>query len=166
MAEDTKKKRAPMRRGLRALLIGSLAVNLIVAGLALGAVLGKSQGGNRPPRDADFMGAYTRALPDEDRRAIGRAIREHHRKSGISREAARAEFEAMLELLRASPFDAEQLKTGLEKQAKAGFERRASAQNLWLERVSAMTDAERLEYADRIQTLLARKPKKGPEGRK
>lgn len=165
MAEDKKTTRAPMRRGLRALLIGSLAVNLIVAGLALGAVLGNSKGGNRPPRDADFMGAYTRALPDEDRRAIGRAIRDHHRKSGISREAARAEFEAMINLLRAIPFDASKVKAGLEQQAKAGFERRASAQTMWLERVTVMTDAERQDYADRIQTLLARKPK-GPEGRK
>ncbi|MDC0736688.1 periplasmic heavy metal sensor [Cognatishimia sp. SS12] len=166
MAQDkiTPPPRAPMRPGLRALLIGSLAVNLIVLGLALGAVFGQKQGGDRAPRDADFMGAYTRALPDDTRRDIGRAIRRHHRTSGISRDAARAAYQEMLSLMRATPFDVEAIKAQLDAQARASYDRRDAAQEIWLKAVSEMSDAERAVYADEIERLLTR-PKSGKPAR-
>lgn len=160
------KARAPMRRSLRILLFASLAANLVVAGLVAGAVLGKDhRDGRKLPRDSDFMGAYTRALPDQDRRAIGRSIREYHRKSGISREQAREQFQEMLATLRTTPFDAQAMRTQMDAQAEASFERRRAAQQFWLDRISAMSDAERQDYADQIEaqvksmTLGKRKPK-------
>lgn len=163
MSDQTPQPRAPMRRSIRVVLFASLAVNLIVVGLAAGAIFGNKKGGDKPPRDADFMGAYTRALPDQDRRAIGRAIRDHHRKSGINREAARAEFQMMLEMIRATPFDAEGMENRLSAQAKTAFDRREAAQEIWLERVKAMTDAERQDYADQIEAQLKRVAKSKPK---
>jgi len=157
--------KAPMRRSLRVLLFASLAANLIVVGLVAGAVFGNEKQNAKPPRDADFMGAYTRALPKEDRRAIGRLIRDHHRQSGISRSAARQEFQAMLALIRATPFDAEAMEQRMSTQAQAAFTRREAAQQFWLDRVAGMTDAERLDYADQIEAQLKRVPREG-SGRK
>lgn len=165
MSEQTPQPRAPMRRSLRLVLFASLAVNLVVAGLAVGAVVGNKKGGDRPARDADFMGAYTRALPEDDRKAIGRAIRDNHRKNGITREMARAEFQQMLAMIRATPFDAEAMKLRIAEQSQASFDRRLAAQVIWLERIASMTDAERQDYADQIEAQLSRpdkKKKKGP----
>lgn len=163
MSDQTPQPRAPMRRSLRVVLFASLAVNLIVLGLVAGAVFGNKRGGDKPPRDADFVGAYTRALPNEDRRAIGRAIRDYHRNSGITRESARNEFQQMLLLIRTTPFDAEAMKARLSVQAQSAFDRREAAQALWLERVTAMTDAERQDYADQIEAQLNRLPKGKPK---
>lgn len=159
MSDQTPQPRAPMRRSLRVVLFASLAVNLIVLGLAAGAIFGNKKGGDRPPRDADFMGAYTRALPEDDRRAIGRAIRDHHRTSGITRETARRDFRQMLQLIRTSPFDAEAMKDKMTAQAQSAYERRETALMIWLDRVAAMSDAERQDYADQIEAQLKRMPK-------
>ncbi|UZD91549.1 periplasmic heavy metal sensor [Cognatishimia activa] len=164
MSDQTPQPRAPMRRSLRVLLFASLAANLIVVGLVAGAVFGNKKGGDKPPRDADFMGAYTRALPDQDRRAIGRAIRDHHRNSGITREQARKQFQEMLGLIRATPFDADAMRGRMLEQAKSSFDRRQAAQDIWLQRVEQMTDAERQDYADQIEAQLKRAPKGKPKG--
>jgi len=146
--------RIPMRRSLRVLLFASLAANLVIVGLVAGSVLGKDRDGRKPPRDGDFMGAYTRALPDDDRRAIGRLIRDHHRKSGISRSEAREQFQQMLSVLRATPFDEEALRGKMAAQAQASFERRQAAQQFWLDRIAAMSDVERQDYADQIEAQI------------
>jgi uncharacterized membrane protein len=159
MSDQTPQPKAPMRRSLRILLFASLAANLVIVGLVAGAVLGGGKPNDKPPRDADFMGAFTRALPDEDRRAIGRTIREHHRKSGFSREAARREFQSVLELLRTTPFDQEALTSLMEQQAQTTFDRRKAALTFWADRIAAMTDAERLDYADQIEAQIKRAPR-------
>ncbi|CUI90078.1 periplasmic heavy metal sensor [Cognatishimia activa] len=165
MSDETPQAKTPMRRSLRVLLFASLAANLIVVGLVAGAVFGKDRQGVKPPRSGDFMGAYTRALPDEDRRAIGKSIREYHRKSGIGRDQARAQFQEMLAMLRATPFDAGAMTERLELQAQAAFDRRQAAQVFWLERVEAMSDAERQDYADQIEAQLKRLPRNKPNGK-
>ena len=107
MTEDKDKKPGGLRPGLRALLIGSLALNLVIGGLMAGAVLGNKQAGDRPPREGDVLGAYTRALTKEDRREIGRSIREYHREQGgEGKLGPRKVLEDMLIALRAEPFDA------------------------------------------------------------
>lgn len=162
MSSNSIPPRAPMRRGLRILLFVSLALNLIVVGLAAGAFFGGSHKSPRLPRETDFMGAFTQALSDRDRREVGREIRRHHRREGIDRAAARVEFEAMLTLIRSTPFDADDLRALLTKQARQGADRRAAAQDIWLSRVASMTDAERQDYADQIEAVLAEMAKRGP----
>ncbi|SHH60686.1 periplasmic heavy metal sensor [Cognatishimia maritima] len=162
MSANSTPPRAPMRRSLRILLFVSLALNLIVVGLAAGAIFGGSHKSHRLPRETDFMGAFTQALPDRDRREIGRDIRRHHRREGIDRAAARAEFEAMLTLIRSTPFEADDLRALLTKQARQEADRRVAAQDIWLSRVASMTDAERQDYADQIEAVLAAMAKRGP----
>ncbi|GAA6206909.1 hypothetical protein NBRC116601_02020 [Cognatishimia sp. WU-CL00825] len=152
--------RAPMRRSIRVLLIGSLALNLIVAGLVGGAMLGNKRVGDRPPRDVDFMGAYTRALPNEDRRILGKALRDHHRAAGLSRDAVRNNLKETLQALRATPFDPDKVAALLEAQSSVAFERREFAQDLLLQRLTAMSDQERQLVADRFEDALTKRPKK------
>ncbi|MEY8842984.1 periplasmic heavy metal sensor, partial [Cribrihabitans sp. XS_ASV171] len=99
MAEVTRKSPLWMR-----LLLGvSLAVNLAVAGLAVGAVL--RHGGPERDRGPRSLGvALYRALPDEDRQALRDAGRARYQER---REAGAADLDAMLVALRSEPFDAE-----------------------------------------------------------
>ncbi|MGH1464917.1 MAG: periplasmic heavy metal sensor [Cognatishimia sp.] len=152
--------RAPMRRSIRALLIGSLALNLIIVGLVAGAMLGNKRIGDRPPRDVDLIGAYSRALPQEDRRSLGKALRDHNRVSGFTRNAVQTTLRETLGALRADPFDADKLGVILRKQSSVAFERRDFAQDLLLKRLSAMSDAERLLVADRFEAALTKRPQK------
>lgn len=164
MSEPEKKAASGMRPGFRFLLIGSLAVNLIIAGLVVGAAVGNKRSDTRPPRDGDILGAYTKALTKQERREIGLNIRDHHRAQGEKLLRPRQMMEQMLAALRADPFDPEAVQALIASQSDQAAERRAVAQGLWLQHVSEMTAAERADYADRIVETLA--SRRGPGSKK
>ena len=166
MAEETPKKRGPMRPGLRVLLFCSLAANLVIVGLVAGAVVGNKRVGDRPPPDADLVGAYTRALDAKDRRALEREIRDGYRAKGGDRAAVREAYSNMLAALRQVPFDPAAVEATVSKQAELAFERRGVAQEIWLKHVTEMTDAERKAYADRVEELMNRRPPKPPSDKR
>ena len=163
MSEIQDKKPSGMRPGLRYLLIGSLAVNLIVGGLMVGAVVGNKKSGERPPRGGDILGAYTQALTGKDRREIGREIRDHRRAQGEREMRPREVLEQMLVALRADPFDPDVVQAVIDEQMETAFERRKVAQDLWLTHVVSMSAEERAAYADRIVEVLSKR--KGPPKR-
>ena len=163
MSDTQDKKPSGMRPGLRYLLIGSLAVNFIIAGLMVGATVGNKRSGDRPPREGDILGAYTQALSSQERREIGKNIRDHHRALGEKPMRPREVLQQMLEALQAEPFDPEAVKALIDQQSEKAFERRKIAQGLWLEYVSDMTAEERAAYAARIQEVLSKR--KGPPKR-
>lgn len=163
MSDTQQKKPSGLRPGLRYLLIGSLAVNFIVAGLVLGAAVGNKRTGDRPPREGDILGAYTQALTSQERREIGKNIRDHHRELGEKPMRPREVLTQMLAALQAEPFDPAAVQALIDQQSDIAFERRKIAQSLWLEHVSAMSAEERAAYALRIQEVLSKR--KGPHKR-
>ena len=163
MPETQDKKPSGLRPGLRYLLIGSLAVNFIIAGLMVGATVGNKRSGDRPPREGDILGAYTHALSGDQRRALGRSIRDHHREQSGGPMRPREVLDMVLVALRAEPFNPEPLRVLIEQQMDTAYARRKVAQELWVQHVTKMTDAERAEYADRIVESLSKR--KGPPKR-
>lgn len=160
MSDTQDPKPTGMRPGLRYLLIGSLAVNFIIAGLMVGATVGNKRTGDRPPREGDILGAYTQALSSQERREIGKSIRDHHRSLGEKPMRPRQVLQQMLTALQAEPFDAAAVQALIDQQSETAFERRKVAQGLWLQYVSDMSVEERAAYAARIEEVLARR--KGP----
>lgn len=162
---ETRQDTPKMRRGVRVLLFASLAVNLLVAGLVVGAVVSHRTGdSHRPPRIDQVGGPMARALSREDRRALGREMREAQGDRRGTRAEIRAEFDKMIVALEASPYDSAVVRESLERQmqgieqgAQLGFE-------LLLQRLDAMSDAERAAYAARLREELTRKRR--PEGRR
>ena len=77
-------------RWLKPVLMASVALNLAIAGLVLGAWLGD---GPRKglPRDLSF-GPFSEALGDQDRRALRKALMDRAGEFKTSRDASRAEF--------------------------------------------------------------------------
>jgi uncharacterized membrane protein len=144
-------------RWLKLALIVSVALNLAVAGLVLGAWLGD---GPRKglPRDMSF-GPFSEALSDQDRRALRKGLMERMGEFRTSREAARIEFAGLLAALRADPFDPAALKAALAAIETRNAERLELGRSLIETRLVEMSTAERQAFADRLESGLRRRPK-------
>lgn len=150
-----------MSRGLRWLLVISLALNLAVLGMMASWWFnwGKHHR-HMPPRIEQVGGPLTRALDRDDRRAIGRAIRQVYREKGEGRAAQKARMEALIADLRADPFDREAVAAHMEAQRETLRERLSTGQALLLDRFVEMDASERAAYADRLEEELQRRRKK------
>ena len=124
-------KPAGMSRGLRWLLIGSLALNLLIVGLAGGAMLSWGKGGRPHPARLDQIGGpLTRALTHHDRHAIGRELRRAARAQTDQRGAHKAIFRAMIAELRKESFDAEAVQALMARQRAFLTDRLSNGQTL------------------------------------
>jgi uncharacterized membrane protein len=141
-------------RGVKIALALSVALNLAVAGLAVGAWLGDGPRKGMP-RDMSF-GPFSAALDDTDRRAIRRALMERAGEFRASREAAKAEFQTLLETLRAEPFDPAAMNAALVAIEARNAERLELGRSLIEARLVAMTTEERQAFADRLERGLRR----------
>jgi uncharacterized membrane protein len=160
--QDPGADRPPARAGqggwIKVLLFTSLALNLAVAGLALGAWLRHDRmADQRPMRVDQIGGVYTGALSREDRRAIWRQMRETRADGVPGRAEMRAAYEAVVLALRAEPFDPGQVRAIVGQQFAAGIARQELGQSLLLARIEAMSPAERVAFADRLEAELARR---------
>lgn len=149
--DDLKSHRWPW---LKIALGVSLALNLVVAGVVIGAVA--RPGGPDPRRGEPVGAALFRDLPREDRRAMWRAM------NGAKRPDWQAERTEIAALLRATPFDAAALGEYLDRRQQDHAERLLLVRKKWLERVGAMTDDERAAFAERLEK--PRKKRKGDKG--
>ena len=162
--QKTGQPNGKMRRSLRVLLIGSLALNLLIVGLVAGAAF--SIRGNGPPTPITdrFGSPHIKALSQDDKREMGRAIRSAYRKADLDRTTDRALYTQVLAQLRATPFDVDALQSVVMQQDASHELRRALARDVFLSQIASMSDAERAAYADRLQEVLERvKDKKHPK---
>lgn len=144
MTEEVKRP----RRWVSVLLVVSLALNLLVAGVVLGTVLRFHGGpGAAPPK---FAPALFRALPEKDRKALRADLEDEHRRGARNRSEY---FEEMGDALRTVPFDAQAVRQLLDRQVRSNAETQSALQQKWLDRVAAMTDAERQAYANRLEKM-------------
>ena len=69
-------------------------------------------------------------------------------------------FTAVIEELRAQPFDAAALEATVAKQAETTVLVQKRAQAAWLGVISEMSDAERQDYADAVEAVLNKRRKR------
>ena len=137
------------RRWVRVLLVLSLALNLLVAGVVGGAIW--RYGGPDGPRGERPIGVMLFAeMPRQSRSNLRHHMAQmpHDGRPGDS-------LRAIADLLRTTPFDA----AGLGDVVMQHNEQRAATQTrlhrAWLDQVAAMSDAERVAYADRLERAAA-----------
>ena len=140
------------------ILFLSLALNLLIAGLVTGAILGGPWDRGRNPllRDLGF-GPFVQALPRADKRALTEALQ---REAGTFREnraALRLQFEAFLAALRAVPFNADEARRLIVEQRGRIGDRQSLGQQILLERLTEMSDLERAAYAEKLGSLMRRR---------
>lgn len=147
---------------LRVVLVLSLAANLAVAGGVIGALLGGRPGEDTAPREIARelgLGPYLRALPEGERRALGRTVLREMRAGDAPppRAALRESFAQVLAALRAEPFDGGRFAALLTAQTEAAERVRQAGQAALIERLDAMTPEARRAYADRLEAALRRR---------
>lgn len=163
---DATQPKPRTRRGVKIALFLSLALNLLVAGLVLGAVVHHRHGRfSGPPRLDRAGGPMITALSPSDRRAIGNALREAASAPHPTRAELRGEYQAVVTALRAHPFDPQAVKTALEGQVRMLTQRAELGQALLLQHLQEMSDSERAAYAERLEKALENgPPPPGPHG--
>ena len=145
---------AATSRGVKIALAVSLALNLAVAGLAAGAWLRDGPRGGMP-RDMSF-GPFSEALDDADRKSIRRALLSRIGEFREQRQAAKAEFEALLVALRAEPFDPAAMQSALSAIEARNSERLELGRRLIETRLTEMSPEARRAFADRLEAGLRR----------
>lgn len=143
---------------VKVVLALSLTFNLLVVGLVVGAKFGDDD--RRPDRRGHSesrtrldpaLGPFARALPEEERREAMRALEDRSGPMRPSRAELATQLADMLAVLRAEPYDADALRSIFAEQ-RAGWNARSdTGREIMLEKIEAMTLAERAEFADRIE---------------
>lgn len=144
-------------RGLKIALAVSIALNLAVAGVIAGAWLREGPGKGMP-RDLSF-GPFSEALSGEDRRALRKALIDRAPAFRETRAEAQAEFMALLAALRATPFDPAAVQTALSAIEARNAGRLELGRSLIEARITQMSEADRLAFADRLENGLRRRPR-------
>lgn len=150
MADMQDKTRGPSRMW-KIVLVCSLALNLAVAGVVAGTLI-SGRIGDGPPRSFDLgVGPLAQALTQQERRTIGRALRDGRILRDLNPRARAAE---MTEVLSSQPFDPDALRGVFEKQRNdvAGVQERAHAVLVTL--IADMTPERRAEFASQIAEAL------------
>lgn len=139
---------------MRGLLVASLALNLVVVGAVAGLLIsgGGWHGRHHAPGIAAAGGPLTRALDDQDRRAIARQMREAYRDGRPGRAEQRAAFDALIADLRKTPFERADVAEHMARMRGMLVGRLELAQGLLLDRLEGMTPDERAAFADRLET--------------
>ncbi len=156
--QDPEKKASSRRWPWIKILLGvSLATNLALVSFVGGAFMRSGGGPGRAPAPGlgAFGAPYMMALPRENRRAVLRDLRAS-REGLPNRQERREKFQNVLNSLRATPFDVEALRQVVTEQAEVSVWVQQRAQTAWLNTVAAMSDAERLDYAEEVENLLRR----------
>lgn len=147
-------------RGLRIALAVSLTLNLLVAGLVVGAWLGGDRDRRPDTALSDIgFGPFIAALPGNERRALGKALIERAGNLRQNREELRRQFDALLGALRAEPFRIEAVQQAIAAQQARLKERAQIGEALLYQRIEAMSPAERAAFADALEHGLRRGPR-------
>lgn len=156
MSETTLQVPKPrLSRGMRILLISSLALNLLVVGGVGGLIL------KGPPHHPDLVrdlgfGAFTEALSDADRAALRSDFLRRTPDLKAKRAEMRGDLDLVLGALRATPFDPVALDAALARQTTRIQARLAIGQTLMRDRFVAMSPQDRAAFADRLERSLLR----------
>jgi len=152
----------PFRWG-RVVLFVSLALNLAVAGVVAGAMLGRFGPDRHDLAARDVgLGLFSDALSQDDRKALRRAYVEANPDFRGDRQKMRDNLQTVLTALRAEPFQADVLRQALESGAARIMQRQQNGQTIMLEYLTSMSPAARAEVADRLEKSLKRRGR-GPK---
>ena len=148
-------------RWMTVALVVSVAVNLLILGLVVGASFGHDRDDMRT-RMAGMreLGAtpFVMALEPRDRVALGRALAREAEPLRTNRAELRQRFEALLSALRAETFDRASVERLIADQRTAASRRQEIGEAALLQFLEEMSPAERRAYADRLDRSLRRAP--------
>ncbi|KEO52876.1 periplasmic heavy metal sensor [Thioclava pacifica] len=137
-------------RGLRWALIGSVTLNLLVAGVIVGGFVAHDRHPPRPVVGDVSLGAFTEALSPEDRDALRRAAQKRGGDFRDMRRAARADMTALIGALQADPWNRAEVEKILARHKARTIERVDIGETLIFDRLEEMSPEERHAFAERL----------------
>lgn len=157
---DAKIEAPGMKRSLQVLLFASLALNLLVVGLVLGAAFSHRADDDHRHRShvSQPGGPLAAALERRDRRAVGRELRQAIGAERAAQGSARSSYGNVIAVLTATPYDADAMRAAVTAQMQPAIRRVELGVDILLDRLDGMTPAERAAYAERLQEVLERAP--------
>jgi uncharacterized membrane protein len=144
-----------LAKPLRWLLLVSLALNLLVAGLVVGALL-RHDGPRR--HMAMGPGPFAQALSAEDRRAILTSLRDRPGFGPPGREERQQAMAEVLAALRSEPFDRSRAEAAMASQADRLATVEGAIRGAMIERIASMSSQDRAAFAERLEGELKRGP--------
>lgn len=151
-------QQAQKKRNLgRIVLVISLALNLAVAGLVAGAVLRDKAFGDGPRGFEIGLGPIGQALEREDRRAIGRAMRENRDLRNAGPRNRREALENLVQVLQAEPFDSAALVAHLDETQSQASRVQDAAMRALVDRIAQMSPEDRRAFAMRLEAGARRR---------
>ncbi len=154
-----------MGKRMKMLLIASLAVNVLVAGMTVGGYLAADR--DPPPRQPGppdmALGPLGSAFSREDRAAMLREAEKAGADLGMMRANLRQDTQSLLTALTATPWDPDRVRQALADM-RGRTERRAElGEQVIIDRLSAMSAADRLAYAEKLRARFDHMLSHGPE---
>lgn len=145
------------RNWTKRLLVASLALNLLVAGVLAGAVLsGGPKGG--PQRFDLTAGPLTRAMDGPRRDAVRDALRDSDAFRASDRRNIRADMAVLIDTVRSDTFDEAAFRATLMRQRDRLRAGQAAVIDAVAAQIRDMSHEEREAFADRLENQLRRGP--------
>ncbi|GHA54467.1 hypothetical protein GCM10008927_20330 [Amylibacter ulvae] len=132
------------------LLIGSVGLNLIFAGLIVGAVI-KGKPEQRSAAPMGNMRAVMSALPDEKRNELRAIFDQNKSKNKFDRAKFRAAAESISKAVEAVPFNRAALEAAFDQQQNMVSVAAKSGSQAFVEVISNMTDEERMVFSKHMR---------------
>lgn len=146
----------PSRR-FRILLGVSLALNLLVIGAVVGALIDGPRTRKGPPGLREVSAPYVGAFDRDTKRAMRGEMRKRLPDRSESVAVNKAAYASFVVLVRADSFDAVGAREIMEGQLSRIGTFQEVGRDLALEKISAMSVEERNAYADRLEGWLEHK---------
>jgi len=168
--DQNKKPRAPIAgptsagcpRWVKVTLFTSVALNLLIVGAVVGAVLRNDGRHGRPASVATgvdaSVGPFAQALTRDQRKAVGDVLSENGPKLQAGSRAVRAQLAEMMGILRSEDFDPEAFSASVAMAQARLTERQTLAFDAVIDQIGQMTVEERVAFADRLERSFRRKP--------
>lgn len=151
---------APRRNRTRWLLVASLGLNLVAAGVIGGAII---KGPPPPdPGPGPALWHFARSLPDPYRHDLGEALRATRKDWIGPREAMEGVSRQLAAALEADPYDPEAVRQLFQQQTEIASRLSLRGSDLLMAQIDRMTPVDRAAYAERLR--VQRGPKGPPPG--
>ncbi|MCV2878072.1 periplasmic heavy metal sensor [Sedimentimonas flavescens] len=136
---------------VRVLLGVSLTLNLLVAGVVVGGILGHDRHPSRPEIEEVNLGPFTGAFSRDDREAMRRAADAEGLSFRAMRREAREDLDALIGALEAEPWDQGAVAAMIGRYRERTLGRIGIGERLMIERLEQMQPAERRAFAERLR---------------
>ena len=144
------------QRWIKAALIASVTLNLLVAGVVAGGMLGRDRFDGRAPQAGDMLlGPLGAAFSRQDRAEMRQGAERIGVDLGTMRNSLRTDVETLISLVEADPWNPDAVQAHLTQMRARGDQRARLGEQVMLQRLGAMSAQERHDYAARLRLKMA-----------